>query len=109
MEYVLTPTSIHRKLPGKDPEIVDVGTPDGDRALLLFSSPELAETFRENTGAYPEFEGFKATTLDHEAIRVLRELWTFPRVALYGPEQNTVGFFDTEEFVKMLEDSLQEA
>ena len=31
MDYALTPTSIHRKLAGKGPEIVDVETPDGDR------------------------------------------------------------------------------
>ncbi len=109
MDYALTPTSIHRKLPDQAPEIVDIETPEGERALLLFASPEVAESFRENTGRFPDFMGFKVTPIDHEAIRALSNFWAFPQVALYGPEPDTVGFFDTDDFVKMLEDSLQEA
>ncbi len=74
-----------------------------------YALPELAEDFRENTGRYPDFEGFKVATLDHHAIRALSNFGVFPQVALYGPEPDTVGFFDTDDFVKMLEDSLQEA
>ena len=109
MDYAMTPTSIHRKLPDKAPEIADIETPEGERALLLFASPEIVESFRENTGRFPDFLGYKVSAIDHDAIRALTNVWAFHQGALYGPEPDTMGFFDTNDFVKMLEDSLQEA
>ncbi len=69
--YVLTPTSIHRWLPGQDPEIMNVEAPDGSRAVVLLANPEAAESFRQNTGRFPADEGWRATVIDHEAIQIL--------------------------------------
>jgi hypothetical protein len=84
-------------------EVLDVPSgaqESGERALLVFASPEIAETFRADTGCYTEEEGYKVMPSDAEQLRVI--LWgaDFKSVAVRGleyPEQ--VAFFDVVDFM----------
>ena len=66
-------------------QVIDVSHEEnGERALLAFASPEIAETFRSDTGTYPEEDGFIVMPSDVEQLRVV--LWggDFKRAALRG-------------------------
>jgi hypothetical protein len=101
----VTPTLIRRLLPGKI-EIADV--PSGvagaeGRALLVFINEEQAEAFRRKTGCFPASEGFIAQVTNLEGLKAIRYAWKFQRVALRGPEPDTVSEYAADDFMTMLE------
>jgi hypothetical protein len=104
----VTPTLIRRVLPGKI-EIADVpseaaGTEErSERALLVFPNEEQAEAFRRETGCFRASEGFVAQATNLAGLKAIQLAWKFPRVALRGPEPDTVSEYDADDFMAMLE------
>jgi hypothetical protein len=88
-------------------QVIDVSHEEnGERALLAFASPEIAETFRSDTGTYPEEDGFIVMPSDVEQLRVV--LWggDFKRAALRGLESpEELSFFDAADFMWLLMES----
>ncbi len=101
----IAPTLIYRAPPGK---IELAGLEHrGEWAALVFMSPEQAEEFRGKTGSYPESEGFRVTSVDAEELRVIIGVWEYKYVALRGPETDTVSYLESDDFIGMLEESVE--
>jgi hypothetical protein len=102
----VTPTLIRRVLPDKI-QIADVPSTNAEgrseRALLVFLNEEQAEDFRRETGCFPASEGFVAQATNLEGLKAIQLVWKFPRVALRGPEPDTVSEYDADDFMAMLE------
>ena len=103
----ITPTLIFRVASGRI-EIVDVLV-DGERALLVFMNPEQAETFRRETGCYPESEGFKVSAVHPGGVQSIAEAASLAHVALRGPESDAVNIFDAVTFGEILAEAFEEA
>ncbi len=101
----VTPTLIRRVLPGKI-QIADVPSEAAGaerRALLVFMNEEQAEAFRRETGCFPASEGFIAQATNLAGLKAIQLAWKFPRVALCGPEPDTVSEYEADDFMAMLE------
>jgi hypothetical protein len=77
----------------------------GERALLVFARPELAEEFRAYSGLYTEEEGFVVMPSSADQLRVV--LWggNFRSVALRGAEPedpDQILFFEPADFFSVL-------
>ena len=109
-EELITPTVV-RATDSDGVRLVETPVPGGDaRALVVCRSEEDARAFMESAG-YTEEGGYKPTSVGHEELRVLLNACGLDQVAMPEPWTGSglVNFFDAEGFVKMLEDSLQEA
>ena len=103
--FYVTPTIIKRVNHGERTLTV-IGLPDdetGERALLVFMSPEQADTFRADTGRFPASEGFEVGAVDRDGLEAICAVWGFKRVALRGPEPEAVSVLDADTFCEMLE------
>lgn len=110
-EELIIPTIV-RATNSDGVRLVETPVPGGDaRALVVCRSEEDARAFMESAG-YTEEDGYKPANVDHEELRVLLNACC-GRDQVAMPEAWTgsglVNFFNAEGFVKMLEDSLQEA
>jgi hypothetical protein len=109
----ITPSVIirraHEAEPGAAIEVVWVPYEKTlERALLVFASPEIAETFQADTGLYTEEEGFRVMPSDIEQLRVV--LWggDFKHIAVRGWESpDALDFFDAAEFLTVLREGLE--
>jgi hypothetical protein len=81
---------------------------EGAHALIVFRSEEEAEKYRAATGKYPEEEGFKAVSIDHEHRANIIDKHGCSHVALPEPwtGEGSVDRFEAEAFVGMLEESV---
>ena len=104
-EVRITPTTISRVVPGGPAQVASIPGPNG-KALLVFGSPAEAETFRSETGRFPEAEGFRITPADHDDVETLCAFAGLDQVALRGPEPDTVSFFEAGVFVGILKESI---
>jgi hypothetical protein len=103
--YIVEPTILRRRDEDEDTEAVAyVGA---ENALLVFRSADEVAKFRERTGMYP---GFEAVAVDEWDIgcacvrhglsaAAFPEPWT-------GDASSGVDFFDAEDFVRMLRESV---
>ncbi len=101
----VTPTII-RRVRRAERTLEVMAVPDdenGEHALLVFMDERQAETFRADTGCYPDSEGFEVGAVDLDGLEVICEVWGFKRVALRGPEPEALSVLDAEAFCEMLE------
>jgi len=104
-DYVhIRPTILCRM--GRDTvEAVTVEGEDG-RAMVVFRSEEEAEKFRSYTGLYPEAEGFRAVSVDHEQLAAFLEAHSCTLVGMPEPwGEGGVDRFEADVFIGMLEES----
>ncbi len=104
--YIITPHIIERWVIADKVEVVDATHPDdGERALLVFTDEDKAETFRREAGKYPAEEGFEVVAVDHEGLRNIVRTWGFRTIALVGlASDGGADGFDAEGFCEMLEE-----
>ncbi len=81
------------------------------RALVVFRGPEDAFAFQKQTGRYGPEEGCRVIGMDHEALDALLEREGIGYVAM--PEtwvggDGRVDLFTADNFIRMLEESLEE-
>ncbi len=62
-----------------------------------------AEAFRAETGRFPASEGFTVDATDLEDLKAILWAWKLKRIALRGPEPETVSELDADTFCAMLE------
>jgi hypothetical protein len=107
----ITPSVIIRRARSLERGIGVLDVPhkeSGERALLIFASPEIAETFQADTGHYTAEEGFKVMPCDADMLRIVLGTLGFERVAVRGWESpDGIDFFDAADFIRMLRESLE--
>ncbi len=103
-EFIVRPALISRKT-GERIELAGIPASTGERALLVFASPEQAETFRAETGRFSAEEGFNVRPADLDGLETVIEVWGYKHVALRGPEPDTISELDAETFIAMLEEA----
>ncbi len=103
--FGMTPTLIQRWIAADHPAVVDIPAEDGGRALLVFTDPERAETFRTETGRFPDSEGFEVEAVDLDGFRTIIDVWGFERVGLWGLDPEILSELDAEVFIAILEDA----
>jgi hypothetical protein len=101
-EGLITPTLIYRAEADKL-ELVELER-RGKVSLLAFMNPEKAEKFRNETGCYPESEGFGVKATEVDEIRVIVEALGYEHVALLGPEPDTVSYLKSADLIGILEE-----
>ena len=102
----IVPTILYRMGRGKL-EAVTVNREDG-HTMIVFRSPEEAERFRQDTGKYPEAEGFKAVSVDHEQLAAFLKVHGCTHVGMPEPwGEGGVDRFEAADFIGMLEESLR--
>ena len=105
--FTIYPALISRKT-DKTIELAGIpasGSAQGERALLVFSSPEQAERFRAETDRFPASEGWNVKRADLDGLRTVIEVFGYKHVALRGPEPDTIGEFGADEFVALVEEA----
>jgi hypothetical protein len=106
-EYI-EPTILMRRDEDADKEcVMYVGN---ENALVVFRSAEEVERFRDYSGLHPASEGYEAVAVDELGIARTCLRHGFKKVAMPEPWTGTSGveFFDLEEFVVMLKESVVE-
>jgi hypothetical protein len=105
-DYVhIRPTILCRVGPGT----LETATADqGDgHTMIVFRSEEEAERFRQDTGKYPDSEGFKAVCVDHEQLAIFLRVHGCTHVGMPEPwGEGGVDRFEAEAFIGMLEESV---
>lgn len=105
---VIRPTIIYKFVPDSKKLCAVVVEVEEGRAMIVFRNEEEIEKYRQETGQYPEEEGFKAVTLDHRALAEVLEMHSCKLVVMpeawVGRDART-DFFETDDFVRMLEES----
>jgi hypothetical protein len=105
---IISPHIIARRDEDTDREYVM--TVGAENALVVFRSEEEVEKFRDYSGLHPASEGFEAVPVDEVGIARTCLRHGLERVCL--PEHWTgtsgVDFFDLEDFVVLLKESVVE-
>ena len=78
------------------------------RTMIVFRSEEEAEKFRQDTGKFPESEGFKAVGVDHEQLAAFLQVHECTHVGMPEPWDGEGGVdrFEAADFIGMLEESV---
>jgi hypothetical protein len=101
----VTPTILYRLGHGKLEGVTIQG--DEEHAMVVFRSEEEAEKFRGATDQYPESEGFKVASMDHEELAAFLKVHGCTYVAMPEPwGEGVVDFFEADTFIGMLEESV---
>jgi hypothetical protein len=102
----ISPTILYRAGRGKlEAAAVDEGD---ELTMIVFRSEEEAERFRQDTGKYPESEGFKAVNVDHEQLAAFLRVHRYTHVGMPEPwdgEGGVVDRFEAADFIGLLEES----
>jgi hypothetical protein len=105
-EVIIRPTILCRAGRGTL-KAVTVDRGDG-HTMIVFRSEEEAERFRQDTGKYPESEGFKAVNVDHEQLAAFLRVHRCTHVGMPEPwdgEGGVVDRFEAADFIGLLEES----
>jgi hypothetical protein len=102
----ITPSVIIRRKPDDKAgfQVADVPHEEsGERALLIFASPEIAESFRADSGLFPEEDGFIVMPSDADELRAVLGGVGFEHIAVRGWESpDGLDFFDAVDFMWLL-------
>ena len=76
--------------------------------MIVCRSEEEAERFRSATGQYPESEGLRPLTVDHEQLAAFLEVHECTHVAMPEPwtGEGSVDRFEADAFIGMLEENV---
>jgi hypothetical protein len=109
-EPVMRPTIVRRTVPGALETMERLA--DGERALCVFWSIGHAERGMLEAG-YTADEGWKAIERDHEELRLVFDVLAMtsgPKLVCLEPppgHPDLCGFFEPEDFIGMLKESLR--